>query len=94
MSYQKFQKNKVSRLVRDVTGEVTAISQVTTSIINIFSETLILALTSIIAMIYDLKMTLIIAFIILVLILIINYIITKRINYYGALRVKTEKKNV
>ena len=92
MPYQQFQKNKVSRLVRDVTGEVTAISQVTTSIINIFSEALILVLASIFAMIYDFKMTLMVLTIIIILILIINYLITSKINYYGALRVKSERK--
>ena len=90
--FQQFQQKKISRLVRDVTGEVTAISQVSISVLSLFFESVVLLIVFIGLTIYDFKLSLILAVIFIINFIFINKVISNKISQYGLLRVNTERK--
>ena len=90
--FEKFQQKKVSRLVRDVTGEVTAISQVSMSVLSLIFESVILLIVFIGLTIYDFKLSLILAVIFTINFVFINKVISNKISQYGLLRINTERK--
>ena len=90
--FEKFQQKKVSRLVRDVTGEVTAISQISMSVLSLIFESVILLIVFIGLTIYDFKLSLILAVIFTINFVFINKVISNKISQYGLLRINTERK--
>jgi ATP-binding cassette subfamily B protein len=79
-------------MVRDVTGEVTSISQVSYSVITAISEILIILVTFILFLLYDFKLAIISLCSFSLIFFFIHTIISKKIHSAGTKRVHEERK--
>lgn len=89
---ESFSNNKLSRKVREVTGEVTFITQAIYSYINVVSEVIILCIVLIIALAFFPTITFFVIPILILGVLFNKYFVSPKIKRAGKSRVENERK--